>query len=75
MRRLTFQVDEEGSMAQQCIWGQVTWKLAGQVDPGSHHQLSQLGGCGRGFCLKTLAVTDIGKSSVRPTGSDSSAFD
>lgn len=58
MRRLTFQVDEEGSMAQQSIWGQVTRKLAGQVDPGSHHQLSQLGGSGRGFCLKTLAVTD-----------------
>lgn len=41
-------------MAEQRVWGQVNWKLTGQVHPGNHHQLSQLGGCGGGFTLKTL---------------------
>lgn len=58
MKLLTFQVDEEGSVAQQGILGQVTRKLAGQVDPGHHHQLSQLGGRGRGLWLETLGVAD-----------------
>lgn len=53
-RLLTFQVDEEGSVAKESIRGQVNRELTGQVHPGDHHQLNQLGGRGGGFPLKTL---------------------
>lgn len=38
--RLTFQVDEEGAVAQQDIGIQVAGQFAGQVDSRCHHQLS-----------------------------------
>lgn len=53
---LTLQVDEEGTVAQQGIWGQVTGELTSQGDPGSHHQLNQLRGGGGGLLLKRLGV-------------------
>lgn len=51
---LTFKVDEEGAMADQGIWGQVTGQLTAQVDPRDHHQLSQLWRGGAGFLLERL---------------------
>lgn len=39
---LTLQVNEEGTVAKQGFWGQVSGQLTGQVDPRYHHQLSQL---------------------------------
>ena len=53
---LTLQVDEEGAVAQQCLWWQVAGQLTGQGDPRCHHQLGQLGGGGGRLLLEVLEV-------------------